>query len=123
MELDNKPQVERFSVNVHGGNVQINPDSQNSTIIQNNYPSSFNVNELLLLIDAVKKAMPSTLSANEVVTIQDSLAVIETETASPSPKKSLLRNAMTALKAVKETAEFGAAVVALVQFVHTLIVK
>lgn len=122
-QSNNDPVNERFSINVHGGNVQINPDAQNSTIIQSNFSSNYNADELVQLIDAVKKATSSTLNEDEVEIIQNSLVVIEAELSSQEPKKPLLRNAINALKAIKGTVEFSAAVVTLVQFVQTFLPK
>lgn len=107
-----------FSINVHGGNVQINPDVQNSTITQNNYISNISVDEMLSLIKAVRKATPANLSAEDAEIVFDSLSVIETETISHTPKNSFLINAMNALKTIKGTAEFGAALATLIQFVQ-----
>jgi hypothetical protein len=116
MEQENK--TERFSINVHGGNAQIIPNAQNSTITQNNYNSNLNIGNVLSLIEAVKKAIPADFNEDKTEIVHDSLEVIETETSSPSPKKSLLRNAINTLKAIKGTAEFAAAVATLIQFIQ-----
>jgi len=120
MDQNNNP-PKCSGINVYGGNVQINPDVQNSTINQNNYNSGLNVNEILSLIEAVKKATPSNLSEDEAESLSDSLSIIESEVSSSAPKKSFLRNAVVALKAIKGTAEFAAAVATLIQFVQTLL--
>lgn len=119
----NKNQSERLGINVHGGNVQIINDAQNSTINQNNYNLSLNEDEILSLIELVQKATPSNISEDDRISLNESLAIIETEVRSPSPKKSFLRNALDTLKAIKGTAEFAASVAALVQFVQAIVVK
>ena len=114
-----KPKAERYSINIHGGNVQINPDVHNTTINQINYSSGISTGELLSLIEIVKNTIPSALSAGEIAIVRDNLAIIEAETVSPSPKSTLLQNALSALKSIKGTVEFSAAVAALAQFVQT----
>lgn len=72
--------------------------------------------ELHKLIDAIKQSYTS-LSDTEKEEVDESLEVIETEISAEKPKKSFLKTAITTLKAIKGTAEFGAAVATLVQFV------
>lgn len=117
----NKTQSEKFIINVHGGNVQINPDIQNSAINQNNYNSNLNEIELLSLIEAVQKSTPSNLGENETAALKNSLSAIKSELSSIVPKKSILRNAIDTLKAIKGTAEFAAAVATLVQFIQVIV--
>lgn len=54
-------------------------------------------------------------------TLESSLEVVNQELASEQPRKGFLKSALNGIKAIKGTAEFGAAVVALVQFVQTMI--
>ena len=48
---DNKP---KDNINVHGGNVQINPDAHNTAVNQINYSSGINIGELLSFNQIVK---------------------------------------------------------------------
>lgn len=111
----------KVTINVHGGNVQVNSDAQDSTIIQNNILSNYSADELDMLIKALMKTVPSTISKDEVEVIQDSLEVIDSELSSQLPKKSLVQNAISTLKTIKGSVEFSAALVALIQYVQTLL--
>jgi hypothetical protein len=51
----------------------------------------------------------------------ETLEVIENELAQPKPRKGFLRTALAGLQTIKGTAEFGAAVVALVQFIQAVL--
>ena len=62
-----------------------------------------------------------TLSNNEIEAINESVDVIEDEVKSAKPRKGFIKTALTGLKAIKGTAEFSAAVAALIQFVQTLL--
>ena len=50
----------------------------------------------------------------------DSLEVIEELAKPDKPKRSFVKTAITTLKAIKGTAEFAAAVTALITFIQTL---
>jgi len=106
-------------ITINNGNVQVISGVQDSTVIQNNYGSAIDRETLQSLIAAVRRLAPPTLDEAEQEGFDDSLVVIEQEAASPSPRKSFLRRSIDVLKVVKGTAEFGAAVVALTQFVQT----
>lgn len=49
------------------------------------------------------------------------IEVIENEAVLEKPKKGMLKTALSTLTALKGSAEFGAAVVALIQFVEPLV--
>lgn len=57
----------------------------------------------------------------EQETVSDSLEVIEVEASSDKPKKGMLRTAIAALKNIGGITEFGKAVIALSEFVNSLI--
>jgi hypothetical protein len=61
------------------------------------------------------------LSPDDEQTAIENLEVIESELTQPAPRKGFLKTAIAGLQAIKGTAEFGAAVVALMQFVHSLL--
>lgn len=76
--------------------------------------------EISKLIAAVRSASDN-LKPEEIEVVEESLEVIQTETSSVKPKKSMLKTAITTLSTIKGVAEFGAAVAALVQFVGELL--
>ena len=61
------------------------------------------------------------MPANDVEFINESLEVLEEQLAQPTPRKSVVNSLLMGVKAIAGTTEFGAAVVALVQFVQSII--
>lgn len=78
------------------------------------------VDELKRLISDIQSNVQDLCEADRE-TVSECIEVIETETAMEKPKKGMLKMATSALTALKGTAEFGAAVAALIQFVGPLI--
>ena len=78
--------------------------------------------QLIELLD-IKSLLPdySDKSDEDKEAASESLEVIETEVISPKPRKSMIKTAMASLQAIKGTAEFGAAVAALIQFVGSML--
>lgn len=99
-------------------NGQVNIASDNGTI---NAPNYFGVDvaELGKLIEDVKKSA-SGMAEKDRETLSDSLEVIDEQFKTDKPKKSFVRAAIEGIKRIKWTAEFAAAVAALVQFVQTV---
>lgn len=97
-------------------NLQINNPSGGSTVYANQY--YMNTNELQNLIDNVRKQIPENFSPEEKEAINDSLDNIESEVEKINPKKSILRFAKKILTGIKGTAEFGAAITALISFIQ-----
>ena len=62
-----------------------------------------------------------TLTDTDKETASESLEVIEAEIVSEKPKKSMIKTAITSLRAIKGAAEFGAAVSALIQFIGPML--
>jgi hypothetical protein len=98
-------------MNVAWGNAKIKV-TQNNTTGLDNLPS---------LLAAVKVAIPTDMSSEDCEAVNESLEVIESEASQEKPKKSFLKTAIAGLQAIKGSAEFGAAVIALVQFIQPLI--
>ena len=67
------------------------------------------------------RAASSGLTPEEQENVADSLEVIEAEASAEKPKKGMLRTAIATLKSIKGIKEFGEAVVALSEFVNSLI--
>jgi len=114
--IDRQPSKNVFNINSN----QVNIASDNATIhaIQNN---GLDMSQVKSLIEAVRKSIGTEMSAEHVETITESLEVLEEQLAQPTPKKSVIKNLLTGIKAISGTAEFGAAVVALVQYVQTVL--
>ena len=78
------------------------------------------VGELAKLISAVQDTADS-LTPEDREAVAESVEVIDAEISGGKPKKSLLKTALMTLNTIKGTAEFGAAVAALVQFISQYI--
>lgn len=98
------------------GNLQINSPSEGSTVYAPQY--YLNTNELQNLITNVRNQIPQNISPEEKEEINDSLDNIESEVEKTNPKKSILRFAKKILTGIKGTAEFGAAIAALISFIQ-----
>ncbi|MED9822920.1 MAG: hypothetical protein U0J65_12945 [Christensenellales bacterium] len=103
-----------YSITVSHG--QVNIASDNAMITATNNVGT-DLIQLANLINKVKAAATG-ITGEDAVTLAESLEVIEEETKSDKPKKSLLKMALTGIKTLKGTAEFAAAVAALIQFVQ-----
>lgn len=114
MGLDDKV---TYNVTVQNGQSIIATDNASVTATNT---VGIDASELAKLIADVR-GLSSNLSLEEQETVSDSLEVIETEALSEKPKKGMLRTAITALKNIKGITEFGEAVIALSEFVDTLI--
>ncbi len=77
--------------------------------------------EIQALIEKVRENIPMGLSPSEARIVNDKLDTINSELAKSKPKKRLVNNAVNVLLKIKNTAEFGAAVATLVQFIQTMI--
>lgn len=108
----------RISVTVTGGNPQINAAFDEATInaTQNN---GMDLDTLYRLLSNVKTAVAE-MPPEDAEAASETLEVIEHEAQQEKPRKSFLKTALTGLQAIKGTAEFAAAVAALVQFVQML---
>ena len=114
MGLDDKI---TYNVTVQNGQSIIATDNANVTATNT---VGADAGELAKLIADVR-ALSGNLSSEEQETVSDSLEVIEAEASSDKPKKGMLRTAIAALKNIKGITEFGEAVIALSEFVGTLI--
>lgn len=109
-----------YNITVKDG--QINIANDNATINATNTASGMNINELIQLIKEVKStAESSDLSSEDRETLNSSLEVVEEELKSEKPRKGFLKTAIVGIKAIKGTAEFAAAVVALISFLQPYI--
>ena len=101
---------------------QLNIANDTATINATNSVSGINFDELTPLLDEILiTSEKSDLSPEDKDTVSSSLEVIGEELKVEKPRKAFLKTAIAGLQAIKGTAEFGAAVVALIQFVQPLI--
>ena len=103
-----------YNVSVRDGQAIIASDN---AIVHATNTATIDTEELLRRIEAVRNASLS-LPSEKQVSVQEGLEVIEFETSSIKPIKGMLKTAMSLIKGIKGTAEFAAAVVALIEFVQ-----
>lgn len=113
MGLDEK---KTYTITVHNGQVNVANDNATITAVNN---GGVDRETLTALIQNVQVATRD-LSPQDIEMVSDSLETIETEATSNHPKKGLLRIAIEGIKAIKGTAEFGAAVTTLIQFLQNV---
>ena len=107
-----------YNISVVNGQVNVAHDK---AIINATINSNFNHDELAKLINDVRAAMNKELPAEEKESVNDSLELVESELNKEKPRKGVIQLALNALKAIKSTAEFSAAVAVLIQFVSAAI--
>jgi len=108
----------KYNITVHNGQVNLASDN---AVINATINNGINQAELQSLLDKVIATSNADLTNEEKITISESVEVIHSELKQDKPKKTVLRGILTTLQAIKGTAEFSAAVVALVQFVQPFI--
>ena len=109
-----------YNITVNGG--QVNIANDNACIAANNTANSIDAMKLEELIkDVVKSAKASNISMEERETLLSNLDVISQECKSDKPRKSFIKTAISGIKVIKGTMEFGAAIATLVQFLQPFI--
>jgi len=107
----------QFTINVTGGNPQLNIASGNSEIAATQN-IGIDVNQLEKIMDEIRGATNTEAFSNEELEqITDSLDAIKAELTSLQPKKGILRTALKGLQAINGSAQFLAAIATMVQFV------
>lgn len=114
MGLDEKT---TYSITVHSGQVNVASDNASITAISS---VGIDAGQLADLVKDIRIAARG-LSIEDAEILESSLEVVEIEAKADKPRKGFLKTAISGLKALKGTAEFAAAVVALVQFLQPLI--
>lgn len=114
MGLDEK---NTYTITVHNGQVNVANDNASITAVNS---VGIGRDKLMTLLQDVRDSAKN-LSSDDAELVSDSLETIEAEAVLEHPKKGLLRTAVAGIKAVKGTAEFGAAVVALIQFLGSIL--
>ena len=114
MGLDEKT---TYSITVQNG--QVNIANDNASITATN-SVGLDAAQLAGLVKDIRTAA-SGLSTQDAETLESSLEVVEAEATADKPRKGFIKTAISGLTALKGTAEFAAAVVALVQFLQPLL--
>lgn len=113
---------ERTTYNISVRDGQVNIANDNSNIIAMNSLQAIDQNKLDELIKMIRQHEKDDVLCNDDVdVIEGSLDLITSEVSSEKPRRQFLKSATTALKGIKGTVEFGAAVAALIQFLQPFI--
>ena len=99
---------------------QVNVANDNATV-HATQSNGINVSQLESIISDIMKHMPTDITQEEQEQISDSVEVIRAEVQSASPRKGFIKTALKGLQAINGTAQFGAAIATLVQFVGTIL--
>lgn len=110
----------KFMIHVNGGVAQVNVANDSGTVnaTQN---SGIDVSQMDKIISDILSNAPSNLQPEEQEQIAEDIEVVRTELVNPTPRKSLLKTALRGLQAINGTAQFGAAVAALAEFIAQII--
>ena len=114
MGLDESVQ---YNITVNNGQVNLALDN---AVINATVNNGINQVDLQALLDRVISSSKIDLTDEDKTTVSESLEVIHSELQHEKPQKIVLHRFLTTLQAIKGTAEFSAAVVALVQFIQPL---
>ena len=101
-----------YSITVQNG--QVNIANENATINATN-TLAIDYAQLSTLLEKLKNCSAN-LSVEDKDTLESSIQVIEEESQNPNPRKSFFKTAIACIKTIKGSAEFAAAVAALIQF-------
>jgi len=106
-----------YSISIQNGQVNIANDNAKITAANT---VGIDAAQLAKLLDDVR-ITANGLSSEEAAILESNLDVIQEEIKTGRPRKSFLMTAISGLKILKSTAEFAAAVAALIQFIQPLI--
>jgi len=106
-----------YSISVQNG--QVNIASDNASITATNTIGA-DIKLLKELIQDVQKNADG-LSPDDAEILKSNLEVVEEEVKSEKPRKGFLKTAVSGLKMLKGTAEFAAAITALIEFIQPLL--
>ena len=106
-----------YSITVQNG--QVNIANDNATITATN-TIGIDTAKLAELVQNVRSTAES-LSSDDAETLYSNLEVVEEEAKSNKPRKGFLKTAIIGLNMLKGTAEFTAAIAALILFIQTLL--
>lgn len=107
---------ERITYSITVSNGQVNIANDNASITATN-TVCIDLKQLERLICNVREASAG-ITDEDAEILSGGIEAIETQAKAGTPKRSIIKTAITALKALKGTAEFAAAITALVQFLQ-----
>ena len=107
----------QFTINVTGGNPQLNIATGNSEITVTQTIGIDTTQLESILKEIINTSSTEDFNSEELEQITDSLDAIKAELISPQPKKGILRTALKGLQMLNGSIQFVAAVATLVQFV------
>jgi hypothetical protein len=102
-----------------GQQSKLNINSTDNSV--NEIKNGFDIKRLEILLERLKQTIPENISIEDKTTIDESIDVIQIETAKPQPKKSMLKAALNGLSALKLTTEFAASLATLIQFLQSIL--
>jgi hypothetical protein len=115
MGIDDKV---NYNITVNNGQVNLATDNATINATVNN---GLNQTDLKVILEKVLESSRTSLSGEDATTVQESIEVIENESRVDKPKKTVLRNILGGLKAIKGSTEFSAAVAELIQFLQPVL--
>jgi hypothetical protein len=104
------------AVNIHTGNNSQVIYATDNAIIHATQNNGLNTQELENILTDLLQKIPANITEQEKEQIDESIDVIRTEMQNAQPKKSVLRTTISAIQAIKESAEFAAVIISLVEF-------
>lgn len=115
--INTKNSENQFNITFQEGKNQLNlaTDDARITAIQNN---SLDITELNTLIENVVKSLPQNISDEKRNEVTENLEFIKTEIQNPNPRKTIIRNTLSALKAIATTTGFLASLAKIAEFLN-----
>lgn len=106
-------ETQKYYIVANGENIQVNIAEQNANqdVVQSN---GIDIEKLQELLSRVKETSDDSVDKD----IDEAIGTINEELEKGNPNKTVLKNATEALKCIKGTAEFMAAVTTLIQFIE-----
>ncbi len=113
-DTDMKDQINKSITTVNG-------DRNTTSTVQSNKNSDIDFNELEGLLEALMKEVPAGTSDETKKQVEEVTEAIENELKKEKPGKFTIKTLLSGLNGLVRTAEFGAAIVAIAQFVDKII--
>ena len=104
-------EIQKYNITINGGTPQVNIASSSSIISNPTSINSNNIGKLDEIINILIRNKPHFDNEEDKKAFDESIEVIQLETKSQAPKKSMISTAIKTLQAIKGSVEFTAAVV------------
>lgn len=111
-----KTDIQNIHINADNGSIVVS-GVENSTVVITKNDQSPSLEKLLTIVQDLAKRMDTQVQQE----ISDSIETIKSEYNQSRPRGSVIRTAINVLNGIKGTVEFSAAVLAIVQFMQTII--